>query len=49
MAIARGLWYTARNAIELGIVERTGACDPMGSIYLRDADENLIEISVYQT
>ena len=35
--------------IELGIVERTGACGPMDSIYLRDADENLIEISAYRT
>ena len=34
--------------IELGIVPRTGACGPMDSIYLRDADENLVEISVYQ-
>ena len=34
--------------VELGIVQRTGACGPMDSIYLRDADENLIEISVYK-
>lgn len=33
--------------IELGIVRRTGACGPIDSIYLRDADENLVEISVY--
>ena len=34
--------------IELGIVEREGACGLMDSIYLRDADENLVEISVYR-
>ena len=34
--------------IELGIVERAGACGPLDSIYLRDADENLVEISVYR-
>lgn len=34
--------------IELGIVERAGACGPIDSIYLRDADENLVEISVYR-
>lgn len=33
--------------IELGIVKRTGACGPIESIYLRDPDENLVEISVY--
>lgn len=35
--------------IELGIVGRTGACGPIDSIYLRDADENLVEISVYRS
>ena len=34
--------------IELGIVERNGACGPIYSIYLRDADENLVEISIYK-
>ena len=34
--------------VELGIVQRTGACGPIDSIYLRDADENLVEISVYK-
>ena len=34
--------------IEIGIVQSTGACGPIDSIYLRDADENLIEISVYK-
>ena len=34
--------------IELGIVPRTGALGPMDSIYLRDPDGNLIELSVYR-
>ena len=34
--------------VELGVVRRTGACGPIDSIYLRDPDENLIEISVYK-
>ena len=33
--------------VELGIVERTGAMGKIKSIYLRDPDENLIEISTY--
>ena len=34
-------------AIEEGIVKRTGANGPIQSIYLRDPDQNLIEISNY--
>lgn len=34
--------------IELGVVGRTGACGPIDSIYLRDPDGNLVEISVYK-
>ncbi|WP_151075842.1 VOC family protein [Flintibacter sp. KGMB00164] len=33
--------------IELGVVKRTGACGPIDSVYLRDPDGNLVEISVY--
>ena len=34
--------------IEEGIVKRHGALGKMQSIYLRDADGNLIEIAVYE-
>jgi catechol 2,3-dioxygenase-like lactoylglutathione lyase family enzyme len=34
-------------AIELGPCERSGALGPMRSIYLRDPDDNLVEISAY--
>jgi catechol 2,3-dioxygenase-like lactoylglutathione lyase family enzyme len=33
--------------IEEGPVDRTGARGPMRSVYLRDPDDNLIELSVY--
>ncbi len=35
------------HAVELGPVERTGAVGTLRSIYLRDPDFNLIEISNY--
>lgn len=34
-------------AIEEGIVDRTGATGPIKSVYIRDPDENLVEISNY--
>jgi catechol 2,3-dioxygenase-like lactoylglutathione lyase family enzyme len=34
--------------IELGPVERHGARGPMTSCYLRDPDENLVELSSYE-
>ncbi|MFF2093831.1 VOC family protein [Paenibacillus sp. NPDC058174] len=33
--------------VELGPVERSGALGPIQSIYVRDPDENLVEISSY--
>ena len=32
--------------VELGPVKRTGALDPLMSVYIRDPDGNLIEVSV---
>ena len=34
--------------IELGILPRTGACGPIDSLYLRDPDGNLVELSTYR-
>jgi len=34
-------------AVELGPVERPGALGPMQSIYFRDPDQNLVEVSCY--
>jgi catechol 2,3-dioxygenase-like lactoylglutathione lyase family enzyme len=35
-------------AVELGPVERTGALGAMMSVYFRDPDGNLVEVSEYQ-
>lgn len=34
--------------IEMGVVERAGALGPMDSVYVRDPDGNLVELSVYR-
>lgn len=34
-------------ALECGPVQRTGACGPIRSVYVRDPDRNLVEISEY--
>lgn len=39
----------AKLAIIEGPVARTGAKGPMRSVYLRDPDLNLVEVSVYET
>jgi catechol 2,3-dioxygenase-like lactoylglutathione lyase family enzyme len=36
-------------AIELGPVARTGALEAMTSVYIRDPDENLVEIARYDS
>ncbi|MCA1909169.1 MAG: VOC family protein, partial [Magnetospirillum sp.] len=36
-------------AVEEGPVARTGAVGPITSLYVRDPDGNLVEISRYQT
>ncbi|MEE8189884.1 MAG: VOC family protein, partial [Kiloniellales bacterium] len=36
-------------AIEMGPVERTGAAGTLRSVYCRDPDGNLIEVSNYET
>ena len=33
--------------VEEGPVERTGATGPIRSVYFRDPDQNLIEVSTY--
>ncbi|WP_035485208.1 VOC family protein [Geminicoccus roseus] len=35
-------------SVELGPVSRTGALGPMTSLYFRDPDQNLVEVSVYE-
>jgi catechol 2,3-dioxygenase-like lactoylglutathione lyase family enzyme len=36
-------------SVELGPIERQGACGTMESIYFRDPDGNLVEVSRYPT
>lgn len=36
-------------AIEEGPVSRSGAVGPITSVYIRDPDENLVEIAIYGT
>jgi catechol 2,3-dioxygenase-like lactoylglutathione lyase family enzyme len=39
----------ANVSVEAGPVERTGALGPIRSVYVRDPDGNLVEISVYDS
>lgn len=43
------LRHLRQSGVEIleGPVARTGACGPITSVYLRDPDRNLLEISVY--
>jgi catechol 2,3-dioxygenase-like lactoylglutathione lyase family enzyme len=40
---------TAGIPVELGPVERTGATGPICSVYVRDPDGNLVELSEPET
>ena len=40
--------HTLGVPVELGPVARTGATGPITSVYLRDPDQNLIELSNYR-
>jgi catechol 2,3-dioxygenase-like lactoylglutathione lyase family enzyme len=42
-----GQYHACGVTIELGPVTRTGALGPMGSVYCRDPEGNLIEVSSY--
>jgi catechol 2,3-dioxygenase-like lactoylglutathione lyase family enzyme len=39
----------ANVSVEAGPVERTGALGPIRSVYFRDPDGNLVEVSVYDS
>ena len=48
--VSENLWrvlYTQSHDY-LGPVSRTGACGEISSIYVRDPDRNLVELSVYE-
>jgi catechol 2,3-dioxygenase-like lactoylglutathione lyase family enzyme len=45
------IWKLAAAKIEIvqGPVKKTGAAGPINSVYVRDPDLNLVEISVYES
>jgi catechol 2,3-dioxygenase-like lactoylglutathione lyase family enzyme len=47
--VARARLAAAGVAVEEGPVARTGALGSVSSIYIRDPDGNLIELSAYET
>ena len=49
LSLALPLFGAVGIAIEEGPVARTGACGPIRSVYFRDPDDNLIELSTYET
>ena len=48
MLIGIFLLQACTVSVEEGPVERTGATGPIESVYFRDPDFNLIEVSVYR-
>ena len=40
--------HQAHRALELGPVPKTGATGPIRSVYFRDPDGNLVEVSNYE-
>jgi catechol 2,3-dioxygenase-like lactoylglutathione lyase family enzyme len=51
LPVAQVLMYLRASRVEIlhGPVERTGAMGPVTSVYFRDPDGNLIEVSNYAT
>lgn len=49
LGMERARFAGAGIAVEEGPVPRTGAVGPITSLYVRDPDGNLVEISRYQT